>query len=241
MHCLQETNDSAAEVFFTLSQLSCRCWRTSSSCTIEAWCSQCSLHLWYRLCRRDSSVSCRCSTPPAEKTEGGRYVTLSTSGGRNNQGLAACNSIIFIIHTRVWYQSSCHNLFKKTIVNDSFKRWSHYCKSYIRIWTASPCSGGHPAAGLSIWAAGRVVTLDVPELRSMLKQIHRRHRDRVQLQSDELLTGVGGKVAGVTTWAAVLLIWAAHSLQTQHAFFYISKPWQSLQLLITASYIFMSK
>lgn len=46
----------------------------------------------------------------------------------------------------------------------------------------------------------------------MLKQIHRCQWDSLQLQHDELLTGVRGDVTGVTLWAAVLLIWAAHSI-----------------------------
>lgn len=124
VNCLQETNDSAAEVFFTRSQLSCRCWGTPASCTIEALCSWCSLQFGYRCSRWDSSVSCRCSTPPAEKTERGRHVTLSTGGGRNNQGLAACYSVITIIQTWVRYQSYCLNRFKKTNESISQKWWT---------------------------------------------------------------------------------------------------------------------
>lgn len=71
-------------------------------------------------------------------------------------------------------------------------------------------------------AADLIVTLDVSvlqraELGLMLRRIHLCQRDGLQLQHDELLTGVGGDVTGVTLRAAVLHVWAAHSLQTQHA------------------------
>lgn len=76
--------------------------------------------------------------------------------------------------------------------------------SYIRIWAAAPCGGGHPAAGLSIFAAGLFITRDVSEPGLMLRRIQRCQRDGLQLQRDE--TGVRGHVTGVT-------LWAAHSLK----------------------------
>lgn len=98
------------------------------------------------------------------------------------------------------------------------KHLCYDCISYVSVWTAAPCSCRCPAAGLSVFAAGLIVTLDFADtgLWMMLRQKHRCQWETLQLQHDDLLTGVGGDVTGVTLRAAVLLIWAAHSLQTQH-------------------------
>lgn len=58
------------------------------------------------------------------------------------------------------------------------------CISYIGRWTAAPCGSGHPAAGLSIFAAGLFITRDVSELGLMLRQIQRCQRDGLQLQRE---------------------------------------------------------
>lgn len=124
------------------------------------------------------------------------------------------------------------------IIKNQPLQQSSNCKSYIRRWTAAPCGGGRPAAGLSVLAARLVVTLDVMVcagigLRLVLGQIDRRQRDGLHLQHDDLLAGVGGDVAGVALRAAVLHVWAAHTLHT-----HTHSSWVSARQTLTVSFTF---
>lgn len=87
------------------------------------------------------------------------------------------------------------------------------CKSYIRKWAAAPFSSRHPAACLSIFAAGLGITLDVVARWLLLRQKHWYQWDWLQLHHQKLLARLRGDVAGVALWAAVLLVRTAHSLQ----------------------------
>lgn len=86
---------------------------------------------------------------------------------------------------------------------------------YFRVGAAAPGSRGHPAAGLSIFAAGLFVTRDVSE-GDRVDGVHGKGVRKLRVPRHHCVSSdaqAGLQVTGVVGGAAVISIGAAHSLE----------------------------
>lgn len=158
-----------------------------------------SVLLQSRCSRWDSSASCRCSTPPLKRTEEEQEqlklpgLKYSTTDGATLDA------------TQAWWQ-----LHSRTL--NSWRDNTEF--SYLWRGAAAPGGGWCSAAGLAVFAASLLVTPDVLE-RHLEAGVHVKGSGKLREPGHHRIAfDAGGAllVTPVLGGAAVIPIWAAHSL-----------------------------